>query len=254
MRTVIVFWLCLGLSTWAQPLDTKFFSVDTQGWKISRNESGLWTLDQGDSLVQFSVVRLTTSPERYLRSQAALWSQLGFVESVKPPVKHEKRAWFLVKHSDSQDVTLKQTCWNDKIVVVSNLKCQADQLETLKPEFSRMMESLELHSPTFSEAQLQAAVKQFLRNHADQELADPVTVRTYMSATRQDWEPFFMADIPPLYRAYLYYLEARFDAAFAVAHAKELGIGPELVKARITSVGNRRQELEAALRGEYFEL
>lgn len=256
-----IVWLFLSMACWAEPLETAFFKVETPaGWEVSRNPSGLWTLTQSKSpkpYVQFSVARLNSTPETYLRSHAALWSRLGVVENADPlNVKHSEQAWFLVKHSADDWVTLKWIRWSGKTLVVSNFRCPESELENHKVGFSEIAKTLELHTPEFSEESLKDSVKQFLGNHQDtpKGLQDPVLCRTTMAAIRQDWEPYFDADVPALYRAYVAYLEARFDAAFAAAHGQELGIGPDLVKARFQSVLNRRVELDAALRGEFPSL
>ncbi len=254
--------LCLILLTGVgladEILETRFFQVTPGNWEVSRNDSGLWTLSGPEARVQFSVARLNSTPEAYVKGQAALWARLGFVKDFEPLTpERENQSWFLVKQSqEGSPTTIKWVQWDNSLLVVTNFVCEDSVLEQCLSDFEAIARSVELKSPEFREENLRQEVLDALSGFADTraELSSPDQARRQMSATRQDWEPFFLADVPPLYRSYLAYLEARFDAAFAVAHGEEMGIGPELVEARLRSVGYRRDELKAALEGKFPEL
>lgn len=256
-------WLSLSLlvsgSALADTLETRFFRVEPGAWSVSRNDTGLWTLSQPspEARVQFTVSRLNTTPAVYLKAQAAVWARIGEIGSLDPLTpERENQAWFLVKHLDDDLATIKWVQWEGSLLVVTSFQSKESEQPSLLESFTAIAQSVELNSPTYHEESLRQEIERVLRANTDSkdELSSPDESRQQMGVARQDWEPFFLADTPPIYRPYLAYLESRFDAAFAVAHGEELGIGPELVEARLRSVKYRRDELEAALQGNFPEL
>lgn len=244
----------------AAPLETSFFTWNVpESWTVSRNTSGLWQLTAPglDPLeVLVSVGRLNTTPELYLASTATLWRSLGQVEPLQPWLKDlPQQAWFLVKHPPQPGMpllsTVKWVRWRGPLLVVTSFKAPRASLESWGPKIRSMATSLKLLKPQYQEPLLREEVATVLRDNEDSRdgLASLDAARSAMNIARQDWEPFFDADKPPLYRAYADYLEARYDAAFAIVNGPSLGMGPDVVESRLQAVANRRQELRREFQG-----
>jgi hypothetical protein len=249
---------------WAAPLETPFFRCEVpDGWTVHRNPSGLWQLT-GPGLeplqVAIGAARLSTTPELYLQGTATLWKSLGQVQPLQPWLSDRPdQAWFLVKHSPQPGVaplaTVKWVCWRDSLLVVTSFTLREAELQQLQGEIRSLASGLLLEKPKFQAERLQAEVDSVLREFIDdpEHLRDLDSAKLSMAVARQDWEPFFGTDTkeaqPPLYKAYLAYLEARYEASFAVVHGREMGIGPDLLDSRMNSVAVRRGELRRLVQG-----
>lgn len=270
MQTVIrcLIFVFLAVPLHAAPLETAFFSWDVpQGWTVSRNPSGLWQITApGKNPLEavVSVARLTTSPELYLQSTATLWKSLGTVEPLEPWLaKHRNQAWFLVKHSpvagEKPMATIKWVRWRGPLLLVTSFKTPQDSLSSWAPQIRSLAADLKIAKPEFNEAKLRDEINQALRNNKDsrEALTDVERIKLAMNVARQDWEPFFGSgsdvttanEQPVLYRNYLSYLEARFEASFAIVHGPEMGIGPDIIESRLRSVAIRRDELRREAQG-----
>jgi hypothetical protein len=244
----------------AAPLETPFFTCEVpQGWTVSRNPSGLWQLTAPGPEpleVQISVAHLSTTPEMYLAGTAKLWRSLGEVQQLQPwLVDRPNQAWFLVKHTPVTGQaplgTVKWVRWRGDLLVVTSFRAPRAALKGWASKIRSIASGLKLEKPEFDEARLREEVDAVLSDDEDsrEALSDAGVAKLAMSVARQDWEPFFAADKPPLYRAYLAYLEARYDAAFAIANGEELGMGPDVVASRLAAVANRRDELRREAQG-----
>ena len=183
-------------------------------------------------------------------------------EEAKQPwiTDRPNQAWFLVKHSpqagESPMSTVKWVRWRGPLLVVTSFKAPQDALRSWAPQIRSMALDLRLEKPKFDEARLREEIAAVLRDNEDtpQTLTDVEGAKLTMNTARQDWEPFFGSNRkddsqPPLYKAYLDYLEARFDASFAIVHGPELGMGPDVVDSRLRSVTIRRDELRREAQG-----
>lgn len=252
-------WL-VALPVAAAPLETPFFRWEVpQGWTVSRNPLGLWVLTApgpNPLEAQVSVVRLSTSPEHYLKGTAALWKSLGEVEQRHPWVTdRENQAWFLVKHTPQpgqpQIATVKWVSWRGPMLAVVSYKAPLADMKSWAPKIRSMSLGLQLQRPQFDETRLREEIDTVLSETEDRRetLADLESIKLAMAVARQDWEPFFAADKPPVYRAYVAYLEARYDAAFAITNGSAMGMGPDVVDSRLQALGNRREELRREAQG-----
>lgn len=265
MPKLITLLLLLGLAfpVGAAPLETPFFLWDVpEGWTVARNPSGLWQLTAPGPQpleVTISVARLSTTPEAYLQGTASLWRGLGLVEPLPPWVPGRvNQAWFLVKHSphpgQEHMATVKWVCWRGPLLVVTSFKAPQKDLPSWEPRIRAMSPPLKLRKPQFQEALLRAEVNGALRDNEEspEYLSEVDAIKLAMAVARQDWEPFFGSDEaaqPALYRAYIEYLESRYDASFAIANGAELGIGPDLVDSRLRGLQIRRDELRRQAQG-----
>lgn len=254
---------CLLLSNtfaWAAPLETSFFSWEIpDGWTVGRDQSGQWELTAPGPhplVVVVSVGHLNTTPELYIKGSTAVWSSQGLVEPMTPlATERANQAWFLVKHhpnpGEKPRVTVKWVRWRGPSLVVSSFRTPQSDLESWKPQMQSMAASLKLKKPVFEEGALRAEIDDFLENNKDTEksLDDLDQAQVDLSVARQDWEPFFAADKPPLLRAYIDYLEARYDATFAIVAGPGMGIGKDVVESRMQGLANRRDELRRELHG-----
>lgn len=258
--------LCLPVA--AAPLETPFFRWEVpKGWTVSRNPSGLWQLTApGPEPLEavVSVARLTAAPDLYLQSTAALWKSLGTVEPL-PPWNSDRRnqAWFLVKHTaaagETPMATVKWVRWRGPLLLVASFKASQDALASWEPQIRALAVELRVSRPQFNEGRLREEILGVLRaNDMGREaLGNVEQLRLAMNVARQDWEPFFgsgsdlasLEEQPLLYRAYLAYLEARYEAGFAIVHGAELGMGPDIVESRLRSVEVRRSELRREAQG-----
>lgn len=258
----IILLLCLGGPLWAAPLETPFFTWEVpQGWTVTRNSSGLWELvaPGPDPLeVVVSVARLSTTPEAYLQGTSNLWRSLGTVEPLKPWLADRpNQAWFLVKHTPEpgkpEMATVKWVRWRGPVLVVTSFKARGSELRSWAPKIRTLAQDLKLEKPEYHEDALLLEVQGVLQDAEDtpEALSDLEAAKLALNTARQDWEPFFLSARtqegpdaqPPLLRAYLAYLEARYDATLAIANGAELGMGPDIVQSRLNSVAVRRDEL-----------
>lgn len=254
---------CLLLScdrAWAAPLETSFFSWEIpDGWTVERDQSGQWELTAPGPrplVVVVSVGHLNTTPELYLKGSSAVWSSQGLVEPMSPLVtERANQAWFLVKHhqdpGEKPRVTVKWVRWRGPTLVVSSFRTLQSDLESWKPQMRSMAASLKIKKPVFEEVALRAEIDEVLERNQDTEksLHNLDRAKVDLSVARQDWEPFFAADKPPLLRAYIDYLEARYDATFAIVAGAEMGMGKDVVESRMQGLSNRRDELRRELHG-----
>ncbi len=241
----------------AAPVETRFFDWEVpDAWTVSRDPSGLWQfLGPGpDNLeVLVSVGRLNASPQVYLKATEQVWRSMGVVRRLDPWLTDPpEQAWFLVKHSkvgEEQLVTVKWVRWKGPLLVVTSFQIPDVQLHAQTPQIREWAANLKLKLPAFDISELSSEAGAALRELDDSEdgLGDFEGARVALNTARQDWEPFFLADQPPLYRAYFEYLDARFDAAFAIVNGPELGMGEDIVKSRLKGVANRREELRQTL-------
>jgi hypothetical protein len=264
--TKILLVLCLCGAASAAPLETSFFTWEVpQGWTVERNPSGLWQLtapgpEPLEALV--SVGRLSTSPELYLQGTANLWKSLGAVETLQPWITDRpNQAWFLVKHfpqpGQKPMATVKWVRWRGPVLVVTSFVAAEANLKSWAPKIRSMARDLKLLKPEFEEAVLREEIDAVLRDNEDSlaALNDVAAAKLAMNVARQDWEPFFAPDDeqgaagPALYKAYIGYLEARFDAAFAIVNGPELGMGADVVESRLRGVAIRRDELRRQAQG-----
>lgn len=259
--------LALMASVNAAPLETPFFSWEVpDGWTVSRDPSGLWQLTAPGSsplVVAITAARLRTPPQVYLNGSARLWASLGKLEAIEPLThKVSNQAWFLIslppQPSSTDSIkatgdrsTIKWVRWRDSLLVVSSFSMPTEDLKALRPVIQRLASGLKLARPKFNEARLLQEIKKVLEVNQETSagLRGLEDVRQQMNIARQDWEPFFLDSDPPIYTAYLSYLEARFDAAFAIVNAKELGIDADTIANRLKSVVNKREELRHQLQG-----
>lgn len=251
----------------AAPLETPFFTWEVpEGWTVSRNTSGLWQVTApGSNPMEavVSVARLSTTPEAYLQGTSSLWRSLGTVEPLQPWLTDRpNQAWFLVKHTAEANAvamsTVKWVRWRGPLLVVTSFKAPSDALKSWAPKIRSLALNQMLEKPEYEEAELREEVKNVLRNQEDspETLTDVDAIKLAMNVARQDWEPFFGSGknpagpaVPLLFETYLAYLEARYDASFAIVHGPQLGMGPDIVESRLRSVAVRRDELRRELQG-----
>ena len=253
--------LLLGaLPVWAAPLETSFFSWEVpNGWTVSRDPSGQWEMTapgRSPMVAVVSVGHLTTTPELYLKGSVAVWRSQGLVEPMTPLLtERENQAWFLVKHhptpGEKPKVTIKWVRWRGAILVVTSFNMAQADMESWVPQIQKIGAHLRIKKPAFEEAALRAEVDATLEKNQDTEktLVDLAQAKLDLNVARQDWEPFFAADKPMLYRAYIDYLEARYDATFAIVAGLEMGMGRDVVESRMQGLTNRRDELRKELHG-----
>lgn len=124
-------------------------------------------------------------------------------------------------------------------------------MESWVPQIQKIGAHLRIKKPVFEEAALRAEVDATLEKNQDTEktLVDLAQAKLDLNVARQDWEPFFASDKPMLYRAYIDYLEARYDATFAIVAGPEMGMGRDVVESRMQGLTNRRDELRKELHG-----
>ncbi len=250
----------------AAPLQTAFFTWDVpEGWTVSRNSSGLWQVTApGPNPLEAEVVvaRLTTSPELYLKATSEIWKTQGTVEQVKPWLADRpNQAWFLVKHSvkpgETPTAVVKWVRWRGPFLVVTSFQAPQSELQSWAPKIRSLAMDMKLTRPVYRrEVLLKEANAALADNDETRDgLVDTEGAKLAMNSARQDWEAFFgsrPSEEEPeaeLYRAYLAYLEARFDASFAIVHGSELGIGEDVIATRLRSVAIRREELRRAATG-----
>ena len=264
-KLVLAAWLLLSLSTplWAAPLETPFFTWEIPlGWTVSRNSSGLWQLTApGPNPLEavVSVARLTTTPEAYVQGTAALWKSLGTVQPLQPWITDRpNQAWFLVKHTaqagQPEMSTVKWVRWRGPILTVTSFKAPSSELHSWAPKIRSMAQDLKLEKPEYEEAVLLEEVRSVLRDYEDTRdtLNNLEVAKLTMNTARQDWEPFFASAKagemvedaqPTLLRAYLAYLESRYDATLAIVSGADLGMGADVVESRLRGVAIKRDEL-----------
>ena len=111
---------------------------------------------------------------------------------------------------------------------------------------------MQISDSEYSEESLGDFVERSIEAHANsaEELAELALVRREMAIFRQDWEAYFPNQPSDLFTAYKKYLEARYDAAFVLAHGAEMGMPDDLFHTRLRSVDNRRVETLRALKSE----
>lgn len=250
----------------AAPLQTSFFTWDVpEGWTVSRNSSGLWQVTApGPNPLEAEVVvaRLSTTPELYLKATTEVWKTQGSVEQLQPWLADRpNQAWFLVKHFPKPGETpmsvVKWVRWRGPFLVVTSFQAPQEALKSWGPKIRSLAMEMKLSRPVYRPEVLQAEVNAALASNDETRagLSDVEGAKLAMNSARQDWEPFFGSASAgdtaesPLYRAYLGYLEARFDASFAIVHGSELGIGDDVVETRLRGVANRREELRRAAQG-----
>lgn len=254
--------LLLSGSLLAAPLETPFFTWEVpQGWTVTRNSSGLWELiapGPNPLEVLVSVARLSTTPEAYLQGTTGLWKSLGTVEPLKPWLTDRpNQAWFLVKHNPEAGqpamATVKWVRWRGTVLVVTSFRAKQSELNSWAPKIRSLAQDLKIEKPEYDEAVLLEEVQDVLQNAEDtpEGLGDLEAAKLALNRARQDWEPFFLSARtqegpeaqPALLRAYLAYLEARYDATLVIANGAELGMGPDIQQSRLHSVSIRRDEL-----------
>lgn len=267
LTLALVLALTLMASGHAAPLETPFFTWEVpDGWTVSRDPSGLWQLTAPGSsplVVAITAARLRTPPQAYLNGSARLWASLGKLEAIEPLIhKVNNQAWFLIslppQPSSNDSIkatgdrsTIKWVRWRDSLLVVSSFSMPTEDLKAFRPIIQRLASGLKLTRPKFNEARLLQEIKKTLEVNQETSagLRGLEDIRQQMNIARQDWEPFFLDKEPPIYAAYLSYLEARFDAAFAIVNAKELGIDADTIKSRLKSVVSKREALRHQLQG-----
>lgn len=255
--------LSLSAPLWAAPLETPFFTWEIpQGWTVSRNSSGLWQLTApGPNPLEavVSVARLTTTPEAYVQGTAALWKSLGTVQPLQPWITDRpNQAWFLVKHTPQtgqpEMSTVKWVRWRGPILIVTSFRAPSSELQSWAPKIRSMAQDLKLEKPEYDEAALLKEVRSVLRDYEDtrETLNNLDAAKLTMNTARQDWEPFFASakageavedSQPALLRAYLAYLESRYDATLAIVSGATLGMGADVVESRLHSVAVKRDKL-----------
>lgn len=250
----------------AAPLQTAFFTWDVpEGWTVSRNSSGLWQVTApGPEPLQAEVVvaRLSTTPELYLKATGEVWKTQGTVEALQPWLADRpNQAWFLVKHfvkpGETPTAVVKWVRWRGPFLVVTSFQASQESLSSWAPKIRSLAADMKLTRPVYRREELLKRVNEALTNNDESRagLADSEGSKLAMNSARQDWEAFFGArpseeeTEAQLYRAYLGYLEARFDASFAIEHGPELGIGEDVVESRLRAVAGRREELRRAAAG-----
>jgi hypothetical protein len=263
-KLILLLLLAVSLPLAAAPLETPFFSWEVpDGWTVSRNPSGLWQLTAPGAEpleVTLMAARLNTTPEAYLQGTTALWRSLGQVEPLQPLVeKWRNQAWFLVKHppqaGQRDQVTVKWVAWRGPLLVVTSFKTGQADLPYWEPRIRELGQQLRVvRQPKFEEALLRAEANTALRDNEDsaQHLRELEQIKLAMAVARQDWEPFFGSEQqtqPDLYRAYIDYLEARYEASFAIVNGPDLGMGPDIVESRLRGLANRRNELRRQVQG-----
>lgn len=256
---VVVVMIVLALAGMAAPLESPFFTWEVpDGWTLSRTETGLWQLEAPGIQplrVNVTVARLRTTPQQYLVGTTRLWASLGEVRMLEDwGAGVGDQAWFLVKPKDAtlgMGTLVKWVCWRESILVVSSFAFPEGSLKANKARILQLAHGLRLLRPKFHEADLREEIKRVLTRNQDTltELSDVALARRVMNVARQDWEAFFVAEAPVLYRAYLAYLDARYEAAFAHVLGKDLGIDDETVDSRVKTVLRCRDELHRRLQG-----
>lgn len=253
-------WLLLASAALAAPLETSFFSWEIPDrWTVERDLQGQWeiTAPGPDPLIALvNVGYLTTTPELYLKGSTAIWATQGLLEPMEPlAARWPNQAWFLVKHhpnpGEKPKVSVKWVRWRGPTLVVTSFRVAQSDLESWRPQIQQMAENLKIKRPVFEESALRAEIDEVLQANEDraETLTDLESARLDLNVARQDWEPFFAADKPPLYRAYIDYLEARYDAVFVVVAGPESGLGPDVVESRMQGLINRRDALRRELHG-----
>ena len=255
----VVFWMLIS-AAFASPVETRFFDWEVpDAWTVSRDPSGLWQfIGPGPENLEIlvSVGHLNASPGVYLKATEQVWQSMGVVRRLEPWLSDPpEQAWFLVKHSrvgEEQLVTIKWVRWDGPLLVVTSFQVPDVKLQTLAPQIKAWAADLKLKRPKFEVSELTDEIQSALRELEDSEegLTDFEGARLALNTARQDWEPFFLADKPPLYRAYHEYLDARFDAAFAIVNGPELGMGEDIIKSRLKGVSNRREALRQMLEAQ----
>jgi hypothetical protein len=244
----------------AKTLETDFFRAQVpEHWDVSRDTSGLWVLllPVEDSQVKATLLvnRLRTAPELYLQATARLWTTKGTVEVLEEAGNaQEKTMIFLIRPKlEDKEPVLKFVQWQEDLMVITSFTFPVKHLAEILEEGQRFTGNIELKEFDFQPERLKSLISETLDRHQNslEELSDPTAVRIEMASFRQDWEPYFPHHKPLLYLAFLAYLEARFDAAFAKVNGPGLGMPPDLIEARMTSISNRREELLSRLEADF---
>ena len=245
---------------WASPLETSFFSWEIpDGWTVERDASGQWQITApglNPMVIVVNAGRLGTSPELYIQGSTAVWQSQGSVEAIPPLLtQRQSQAWFLVKHHPKPHekllTTVKWVRWRGPLLVVANFKCPQSDLAAWEPTIREIGSSLKLKKPVYKEIALKDEAQEVLDRNQDtvESLQSLDRAKLDLNVARQDWEPFFTAEKPALYQAYIDYLEARYDATYAIVAGRELGMGRDVVESRMQALSNRRDELRKEVHG-----
>ena len=256
----IVALLFSAQACWAAPLETSFFSWEIpDAWTVERDASGQWQITAPGPNPLVTVVsagRLGTTPELYLKGSLGVWRTQGEIEPIPALVtKRENQAWFLVKHhpkaGEKPQATIKWVRWRGNLLVVTNFKAPQSDLKSWEPRIQELGNSLRLKKPVYQEMALKAEAQDALERNQDtaESLQNLDRAKLALNVARQDWEPYFSEEKPSLYQAYIDYLEARYDATYAIVAGRELGMGRDVVDSRIQALSNRRDELRKQVHG-----
>lgn len=225
------------------------------GWVHERTASGLWRAasgTEGGLQATATVARSSVSRELYLQGTAALWSSQGEVQLLsdwqgEPP----GWTWFLVKHPPSEEspasLTLKGVVWHESWLGVLSIPLSESAWPAPRESVRKLARGFVLRTPTLSEASLRQEIRRRL-DQDDQGWSSADAARREMNVVRQDWEPLFPSEEkPPLWLAYLEYMEARYEACFVADHGAELGMGADVLASRRSAWEERRRQLERRL-------
>lgn len=254
----LLFSFFLVVSASAETLETNFYDLELpEKWRAARAPSGLWTVGPQDEETgwKLSVARLRGGPELYFQNIARLWDRTGEVHVLKDESDGANGLIvFEIVPREGSDPTLKFCRWNIDLVWVASSTFPVERRAKVLEMGRRFTGNMEFSSVEFDPAALKSEIARVLKNHQATEgveLDDLRVVRTEMTSFRQDWEPYFPHSKPPIYEAFRKYLEARFDASFAINNAEQMGMPQSLIDSRVDSVSNRRAELLPLLEEEF---
>ena len=249
--------LFIALPLSAEPLETNFYRLDLpENWLVERNSAGLWMVGPSeDSLWKLTLSRLSASPDVYFQATARLWDKIGEVRLLEDLSDGPKGLIvFEVIPRNGTDTILKFCRWNSEFVWIASRQMPVEQREEALNMAQRFTGNIQFENPEFEPESLQAEIGRTLVEHeklTSLALHDLNAVRTEMTSFRQDWEAFFPHSKPPLFEKFRKYLEARYDASFALNNAETLGMPEDLVDSRIDSVEKWKVELLLELDREF---